>query len=234
MSYFRNPVRKDCFAKGGRVRMIDKKEPVISILGDSLSTYEGFSPSRGVFFDRYNRAETGILTVEDTWWMKVIRHFSGRLGYNHSMSGSCVTGGGSQAGTARERIEALGINGKPDMILVFMGCNDWAYGVDPREFTRDYRTMIRTVKEMYPEAEIWCGTLPLAQSVSPAERFFFNVDGLISKRLYSEVIIRVAGEEKVHAAEIGADIEYETIDGVHPDCKGMDTLGRLWIRALTQ
>ena len=45
----------------------------ISILGDSISTFAGYTPKDSVFYDSYVQWETGVKTVEDTWWMQVIR-----------------------------------------------------------------------------------------------------------------------------------------------------------------
>lgn len=51
----------------------------ISILGDSISTFAGYTPKDSVFYDSYVQWETGVKTVEDTWWMQVIRAFEQSL-----------------------------------------------------------------------------------------------------------------------------------------------------------
>ena len=207
----------------------------ISILGDSISTYEGYSPSKAVFFDRYNSYETGIETVEDTWWMQVIRALDGELGFNDSLAGSTVFGGMSSSGTSYDRIRALGRGGEPDCILVFMGSNDWAYGVLPDQFQQAYGLMLDRLKETWPEAEIWCGTIPSGKMVDPAESFFFNMDGLISPRVYSDIIRKLADSRNIHIVDLAKDNrEYETIDGVHPDKDGMKTLAGLWLSGIKE
>ena len=40
----------------------------ISILGDSISTFAGYTPEEAVFYDSYVQWETGVKSVEDTWW----------------------------------------------------------------------------------------------------------------------------------------------------------------------
>ncbi len=206
---------------------------LISILGDSVSTFEGYTPSKAVFFDRYNSFETGINTVEDTWWMQVIRALGGDLGVNHSLAGSTVAGGISSSGASMDRIRALGAEGVPDMILIFMGANDWAYGILPDEFRKAYGLMLDRVKESYPDSEIWCGTIASGKLVDPAERFFFNMDGLISPRIYSDIIDSLAGDRHLHTADMARNqVEYETIDGVHPNKEGMKTLADLWLKSI--
>ena len=57
----------------------------ISILGDSISTFAGYTPEEAVFYDSYVQWETGVKSVEDTWWMQVIKALDGELGTNHSL-----------------------------------------------------------------------------------------------------------------------------------------------------
>ena len=49
----------------------------ISILGDSISTFAGYTPEEAVFYDSYVQWETGVKSVEDTWWMQVIKALDG-------------------------------------------------------------------------------------------------------------------------------------------------------------
>ena len=114
----------------------------ISILGDSISTFAGYTPKDSVFYDSYVQWETGVKTVEDTWWMQVIRAFDAELGINNSVAGSMVSGNLSTSAMAEERIQALGENGLPDLILVSAGCNDWGFCVLPEEFESAYQTML--------------------------------------------------------------------------------------------
>ena len=204
----------------------------VSILGDSISTFEGYTPSKGVFFDRYNQYETGLASVEDTWWMQVIRGLDGRLGYNDSLAGSTVTGMLSSSATAPGRIQNLGKNGIPDLILIATGCNDWAYGVNPKVFEQSYSLMLDRVRAAYPKAEIWCSTFPEGKLVDPEERFFFNMDSMISKRIYGNLITALAAGRDISVADLSAKGEYETIDGIHPNKAGMHTLAQMWLEEL--
>lgn len=143
----------------------------ISILGDSISTFAGYTPKDSVFYDSYVQWETGVKTVEDTWWMQVIRAFDAELGINNSVAGSMVSGNLSTSAMAEERIQALGENGLPDLILVSAGCNDWGFCVLPEEFESAYQTMLCRLKNTYPYAQIWCCTLP--EGKEPEGEVFF-------------------------------------------------------------
>lgn len=71
--------------------------------------------------------------MNDTWWGKVIEFFGGELLVNNSWSGSCVTGSNATlfpSGCSDERTSCLHINSvKPDVIIIYLGFNDWANGV---------------------------------------------------------------------------------------------------------
>ena len=47
--------------------------PKFSVLGDSISTFQGYCPVGAEHYAPDTGAATGVYTVEDTWWMQVIR-----------------------------------------------------------------------------------------------------------------------------------------------------------------
>ena len=131
----------------------DLSGKVISILGDSISTYIDWIPnSRGtendglnlrhaVYYPTYGSFLSG---VEDTWWHRLIfKEFKAKLGVNDSWSGSYI-GNNKDTNTATyttchapgndtgpdtcmaglTRIKNLGSNGTPDIIYFYGGTND--------------------------------------------------------------------------------------------------------------
>lgn len=103
----------------------------ISILGDSISTFAGFNPARfAVYYEGERCEKTGVQDVGDTWWMQVIERLGGQVGANASYSGSMVEGASFPAGSSVERVAALACDdgSAPDLILVFMGINDYGWG----------------------------------------------------------------------------------------------------------
>lgn len=198
-----------------------------SILGDSMSTFAGYTPEGAVFYDSYTQKETGVRSVEDTWWMQVIRARGGELLVNNSLAGSLVSGGMTSSAASDGRIAALGAKGAPDEILLAVGCNDWGFCVLPQEFQFAYRQMLHKLKKTYPNARLWCATLP--EGREPDGTLFFNVESTISKRVYSDIIRTLAREAELSVVDLAGGGEYDTIDGVHPNKRGMDELARLWL-----
>ena len=114
------------------------KGKVISLIGDSASTYEGYTPIADGWNlkhrNRYpNAAPDWVGTVNDTWWMRTINLLGAKLGVNSSWAGSCVTNssttnsgdvGPDACISSTTRIQGLGFNGTPDIIWVLAGGND--------------------------------------------------------------------------------------------------------------
>ena len=79
-----------------------------SILGDSISTFEGCNPTGfRVFYEGERCAATGVREARDTWWAQVVDALGGELLANGSFSGSMVEGAGFPAGDSAERVAAL-------------------------------------------------------------------------------------------------------------------------------
>ena len=149
----------------------DKK--VVSILSDSLGTYEGYT-TWSIYYYYYC---SQYMDVSETWWMRYIENNQMRLGVNESLGGSKVAWwegepsgyNSKQCMAAEERIARLDDNGTPDIILFFGGTNDIAStpvgefvpgeGIgNVSEFCSAYQTALARLKEYYPQAEIICLT----------------------------------------------------------------------------
>lgn len=147
---------------------------LVSFLGDSISTYSGFNPEGyAVFYDAEMQKRNGLNSVYDTWWAKVNQSLSAYLCVNNSYSGSAVSGQKFPAGCCRERVMHLHTSEyTPDLILVYMGFNDFGYGVpissaplsndgkvNLRCFEDAYHQMLTGLRFFYPNAKIICATL---------------------------------------------------------------------------
>jgi hypothetical protein len=67
------------------------KDKRFSVLGDSISTLQGYSePKNAEFYDALRMRKAGLHGVEDTWWGQVIARLGGKLLVNNSISGSTV------------------------------------------------------------------------------------------------------------------------------------------------
>lgn len=223
-----------------------------SILGDSISTLEGYNPKGyKVFYSGDNCSKANILQMSDTWWDKVISFFGGELLVNNSWSGSRVTKLVESeelfpSGCSDERTSSLHINDvKPNVIIVYLGTNDWAFasktGNETRvleedeneEFCMAYYNMLKKLKINYPQSEIWCCTLcETFISKNPDFHFPHKYAGTHIEE-YNKIIREVAGQCSCKLIDLyDFKMAYDTIDGSHPTDMGMNTLATMIIRSI--
>lgn len=155
----------------------------ISILGDSISTFTGYSYPG----NRCRYPQDNLLTdVNLTYWMRLINHFGMVLGISETWAGSRVSNtastdsgdvGPNRCIASATRIGHLGENGTPDIILVNAGTNDIGASVtvgtfnteSPMNYTDEeianlpvdtfadaYRTMLIRLQKSYPTSMIVC------------------------------------------------------------------------------
>ena len=215
-----------------------------SVLGDSISTLEGYNP-RGnkVHYAGDVCIKTGVTGVTDTWWAKVIDFFGGELLVNDSWSGSRVarpaeSGEQFPSGCSDRRTGNLHMgNVKPDVILVEMGANDLIFGTplipaDNLElrsadtcFSLAYGLMLNKLRGNYPDAEIWCVTLGRTAMQAEAGHVCPENGPRGSMQEYNRQIVNSAMAYGCRVADIYTQgIALDTVDGVHPTTIGMDSL----------
>ena len=159
------------------------KDKYISIVGDSISTYQGWSNiSPGSTSAAVYYPHGSIDNVNKTYWKKLVDRTGAKLLVNNSWSGSrCSnTGSGSVVSTTNDRCKQLGKNGiDPDYIIINIGTNDFDYGVQlgtwngrgedypanpdttaPTTFREAYSVMMARIKKNYPLAKVYCCTVP--------------------------------------------------------------------------
>ncbi len=200
-----------------------------SILGDSISTLEGDSiPSEACFYSLINRCQTQINEVHDTWWGIVINKLGGIVLVNNSYSGSTVSKTPIHLfpsfGCSMERTSSLStLDKKPDVIIVFMGLNDWGSGFNPNElFYYSYKSMLQRLKENYNSAEIWCVSLPYGSINDNKINKYCNENRKYNIEEYCNIINKCSKELECKFIDIyKQQYIYESIDGYHPNNEGM-------------
>lgn len=205
-------------------------QKLISVLGDSISTFDGYTPPGGVYYGPSFGSITGVYTPEDTWWMQVIRALDGALLANNSWSGSTVSMVGSLPACSPSRIRKLAAEGMtPDHILILAGLNDVNMYAEPQAFGADYQRMLQRIREAYPQADVTCGTLTTGYlSNTP----FTHQLGHVRDRLdpYNQAIRAAAAAAGYRLADIARlDRRYASMDGLHPNGEGMKQLTRFWL-----
>ena len=233
---------------------------LVSILGDSISTYNGYNPKGyAVYYDKDMQMQNGLQSVYDTWWAKVNQEFNAYLCVNNSYSGSMVSGVDFPAGCCQERIMNLQTSEHtPDLILVYMGFNDFGYGVpiscapmrndgrvNLRYFEDAYHQMLTGLRYFYPNATIVCATLMKTTLKQDHLWHFPDKWGGISIDDYNNAIRRASTNCHIGLADLAKrhlslvdfaahDKRYETLDGAHPTAKGHQTIADEWIACLSK
>ena len=117
----------------------------VSVIGDSISTFKGWIPAG---YSAHYPATDGTLTlVHETYWYRLIHDYmkSAELDMNIAFSGSTVTnttdanyaakyGSEKNAWFKHDYVTRFIENGgcgRPDIILIHGGTNDWAHNADP-------------------------------------------------------------------------------------------------------
>ncbi len=217
-----------------------------SILGDSISTLNGYIPEGyKAFYEGGICRKSGVNSPEDTWWGKVINFFGGKLLSNSSYSGSRVTSTKRTfpAAYSEKRMDDLSKKGvSPDVIIIYMGFNDWANGVDLEQedngccqllfpcniFFDAYSGLVFELKNEYPNAEIICCTLnPTYMSLNHLFAFPYDRAGIHIEK-YNEKIKQSAKRYECNLIDLYSyNKSNDTIDGSHPNIDGMNTLASL-------
>ena len=202
----------------------------VSFYGDSISSYNGISN-----FGLYNSTLAGQkvwydsskLKKDETWWSVLLASLDATLCVDNAYSGDWT---GSDVALNRAKNLHRDTNGKiknPDTIIVYFGINDvWKRVATPTEttFHQAYQSIISTIKETYPDAQIFCCTLLPGYQYKEARLAPFNQD-----------IRAVAKEEGVDLIDLDQAIGAEflerlselTIDAenLHPNAEGMKLMG---------
>lgn len=154
-----------------------------SVLGDSISTFEGYTPDDwSICYTGDFIPNSGVLTVDDTWWMQVIKYLDGELLANGAWSGSVVEGTAFPTGASMERAEALAKDGvAPDDILVYFGINDYGWGSGYAQIAGGSPNAPKELVATCPDAGAIAGVAPegtVANFEAAYSTMLFNVKSL--------------------------------------------------------
>lgn len=216
-----------------------------SVMGDSISTLQGFNPDTyDVFYTAQRCEDAGIKGPEDTWWGKVIADLGGELAVNNAYSGSWVAKlpdreGLFYSGCSDERTSFLDKDGvSPDVIIIYLGTNDWYYGASPeckvdiqilkdQSFRYAYNSMLEKIKRNYPEAELWCCTLCISDFGEGEGGFPFERRGVHMKE-YCDIIRELSRKHGCRLIDLYSYMKpYHSVDGFHPSVRGMETIAQM-------
>lgn len=229
----------------------------LSILGDSISTYEGYIPyGLAVFYP----AHGDVTDVSQTWWMRLLDDTGMELCSNGSSSGGTCIGDSLSAdepkyGCSDYRISLLtGEQGKmPDVIIVYMGTNDLILMTPMGDndgtklveegmvenFSDAYTMILDKLESNYPDAQIYCCTLAQVGGWGTDTPYVAMTNGFgFTSEDYSKQIEIIAANKGIPVIDLyhcGIEIDnlQETsTDGVHPTPTGMEYIERAVLKGM--
>lgn len=230
----------------------------LSIVGDSISTYQGWLPEGYAYYYPHGDVDS----VAETWWKRVLNRSGMTLLSNASWSGSSVTDyDDDPVNTAKvaysdARIADLSVNGEsPDIIIVLMGTNDFVHGCAIGSLTEASEipsgaTSIKTLKEAYacllnkartayPHAHIYCCTLAQRYTASDNTYPILNGNG-VALAQYNKAIIDVATWMGCDVIRLDTSISLteipdNTVDGtLHPNAAGSEKIAQKVLQTLVE
>lgn len=254
-------------AKGGKLQtgqsiyygiytedVVDLKGKTLSVLGDSISTFQGVSNnatttnntigSNAIYYPKYE-----IDNQNETWWKQTADLTGMNVLVNNSWSGSRVLNNNGAAYIDRcvQLHDNTGENSgtNPDVIAVYIGINDFNAGlvcgefkelsdvyteengyITPQSFAEAYAIMVDKMTKRYADSDIYIFTLP----ANGTNKYTALLDD------YNEQIRKIAEYFDCYLVDIAAIEGYEysnyTSDGLHPNEAGMDLITDHFVRML--
>ena len=185
-----------------------------SILGDSYSTFEGYTENGW-----YPHSGNNVTDASQTWWRLLSEETGMEMASNVSYSGSCICYDGYDDGTAdqtdRAFIARMGKVADADYIFVFGGTNDSWVGVGLGDYK--YTDWTETDKETFRPAMAYM--LDYLSKAHPSSRIVFILNTGLSAGI-NESIQTVCNHYGVGLLKL-SDIEKQ--EG-HPSVNGMITI----------
>jgi lysophospholipase L1-like esterase len=205
----------------------------LSILGDSISTFQGVSNDSAEGLNKNAVYYSNQITREDTYWQQILTTYDMSLCANNSWSGAYVSkhkpnvsgnldpDGTISSGMARANKLAKADGTSPDYIIVYIGVNDLIGNVSKDTFATAYKTMLNTITETYTNAKVFCLNMPNTA-------FGGRINKQLSESYNSTIDDAVAVHNNVYLIDLynseysGTIYEVNSIDKLHPNANGMD------------
>ena len=161
--------------------------------------------------------------------MQVINKTDAVLNVNNSWSGDYATTRGIN------RAKELDNNNDvaPDIILVYIGVNDFRGGVTEADFKSGYDTMINNMKTKYPNADVFVGTL-FYSTVAPSggtkdDVVAFNAIIKEIGEKYNCTVVDLYNESGINANTLASLMGDSRL---HPNNAGMDKMTKCYWNAM--
>ena len=130
-------------------------KPILSVLGDSISSYYGYEYL--VYYGPSGTNSTYTMSESNTWWRKCVNQNGYSMGYNGAMGFAQASLDGSYGHSMSnpDRIERLQNNGVPNTIAVYGGVCDLIIGkVSVSDFYYGYNKLINKLHNYYTDTKL--------------------------------------------------------------------------------
>lgn len=197
-------------------------KPLISILGDSYSTFQGYVPDGNEvwYFSPCDTVRTDVEDVRQTWWWQLLHNGGYKLEKNESYSGATISYRGYDGADYTERsfITRLPRIGNPDILLIFGATNDSWANVPIGEYDFNLQAPDSLLYTFRPAM---CRLLNEAVTQYPGAEIYFVLNTELRPEI-TESVMTVCDHYGVPC------IKLEDIDKKrgHPTKKGMESIAR--------
>ena len=199
-----------------------------SVMGDSISSFEGTSPEN--YAVAYPMPDSGVYRRDDMWWAHFERLTGNTMVCNDSYSGSRVSETGTRplwsAFVSDSRIARL----KGDAVIVFGGTNDFgqrAEGAAPLAvFEAAYKLLIEKIRKALPQAVAYFCVPPVRLDWDLTEKNNCGWTQLdLQHTVRSALAAAHAADPNVRSIDL-SEIEVDGLlaDQLHPNKKGMEAI----------
>lgn len=162
---FVNSIKLEYMVDTSKIIVSDTSGLTISIMSDSISSYDGYVPEGNSAYYPKN----GVTKPNQMWWYVMNQILGTELLVNNSWSGSCCASGVRTDTTeSSSDIRCGNLGDNPNIILSCMGGNDYSYDcpigdwngtstpTDTTTFKEAYAVMLNKMQKNYPNSLIIC------------------------------------------------------------------------------
>ena len=207
----------------------------ISFLGDSITTFYSSSSSINSLYSGENQFyypiySSTVKTVEKTWWYQVVQGTNTSFLVNDSWSGSSCYNNGNEYNQGAMNYNRINNLKGSDIVVILIGTNDNVNGHSQDNFTKAYSTMLKRIREVCPDAYIFCCTLGYASY----NNYYYKE---ATRLAYNDIIRTVTVDYDaavVELSEVQTEATYQSLlgDALHLNDYGMTVIANKVIETI--
>ncbi len=196
-----------------------QERKLVSILGDSYSTFQGYVQPDTNYVWYYNTPQhkTDVTTVTQTWWYKFIQDNNYQLSVNNSFSGATICNTGYRKADYSDRSFLTRMNqlGQPNIIFIFGATNDSWAGAP----IGDYKYSDWTKEDLYQFRPAMANLLDSMTNHYRSSQIYFLLNDSLKESI-NESVLTICKHYRIDCISLH-NIEKK---GGHPSIKGMEQI----------